>query len=191
VRSADDPGMRDAAAFNLANNIRTLREARGLTQQQMSKLSGVPRPTWANLESGGANPTLTVLVRVAAALQVRVEELIGPPKASARFYRSGELPERVRGSVTVRKLLPDPIAGLEIERMELPVGATMTGVPHTPGTREYLTCEAGQVQLTAAGQTWTLQPGELVVFRGDQRHSYRNTGSKLAVAYSVVAFAPV
>lgn len=183
--------MRDAAAFNLANNIRTLREARGLTQQQMSKLSGVPRPTWANLESGAANPTLAVLVRVAGALQVRVEELIGPPKASVRFYKAGELAQRVRGSVTVRKLLPDPIAGLEIERMELPVGATMIGVPHTPGTREYLTCEAGAVQLTAAGQTWTLAPGELVVFRGDQRHSYRNTGPKLAVAYSVVAFAPV
>ena len=183
--------MRDAAASNLANNIRTLREARGLTQQQMSKLSGIPRPTWANLESGEANPTLAVLVRVAAALQIRVEELIGPPKASARFYRSDELAQRVRGSVTVRKLLPDPIAGLEIERMELPVGATMTGVPHTPGTREYLTCESGEVQLTAAGQSWVLQPGELVVFRGDQRHSYRNTGPKLAVAYSVVAFAPV
>jgi XRE family transcriptional regulator, regulator of sulfur utilization len=183
--------MRDAAASNLANNIRTLREARGLTQQQMSKLSGIPRPTWANLESGAANPTLAVLVRVAAALQIRVEELIGPPKASARFYRSGELAQRVRGTVTVRKLLPDPIAGLEIERMELPVGATMTGVPHTPGTREYLTCESGEVQLTAAGQSWVLQPGELVVFRGDQRHSYRNTGQRPAVAYSVVAFAPV
>jgi transcriptional regulator with XRE-family HTH domain len=183
--------MREAAASNLANNIRTLREARGLTQQQMSKLSGIPRPTWANLESGAANPTLAVLVRVAAALQIRVEELIGPPKASARFYRAGELAQRVRGTVTVRKLLPDPIAGLEIERMELPAGATMTGVPHTPGTREYLTCESGEVQLTAAGQTWTLAPGELVVFRGDQRHSYRNTGAKVAVAYSVVAFAPV
>ena len=183
--------MRDAAAFNLANNIRTLREARGLTQQQMAKLSGVPRPTWANLESGAANPTLAVLVRVAAALQIRVEELIGPPKASARFYRSDELAKRVRGTVTIRKLLPDPIAGLEIERMELPVGATLTGVPHTPGTREYLTCESGEVQLTAAGESWLLHPGELVVFRGDQRHSYRNTGGKLAVAYSVVAFAPI
>jgi hypothetical protein len=31
----------------------------------------------------------------------------------------------------------------------------------------------------------------VVVFRGDQRHGYRNPGSGLAVAYSVVAFAPV
>src|SRR5262245_24775309 len=183
--------MRDAAASNLANNIRTLREARGLTQLQMAKLSGVPRPTWANLESGAANPTLSVLVRVAAALQIRLEELIGPPKASARFYRAEELSKRSRGPVTIRKLLPDALPGLEIERMEFPVGASMVGVPHTPGTREYLTCERGEIQLSAAAERWRLLPGELVVFRGDQRHSYKNLGSDVAIAYSVVAFAPL
>jgi XRE family transcriptional regulator, regulator of sulfur utilization len=183
--------MRDQASFHLASNIRTLRETRGLTQQQMAKLTGVPRATWANLESGAANPTLGVLVRVAAALQIRIEELIGPPKASVRFYRAQDLPVRSRGSVSVRKLLPDALAGFEIERMEFPVGASMVGVPHTPGTREYLTCEIGVVQLTAAGKNWQLRAGELVVFRGDQRHSYRNLGAVVAIAYSVVAFAPV
>jgi transcriptional regulator with XRE-family HTH domain len=176
---------------NLANNLRTLREARGFTQQQMAKVAGVPRPTWANLESGGANPTVAVLVKVANALQVRVEELISPPKANAKFYRAGALPTRKRGKVIVRKLLPDPVPGLEIERMELEPGATMTGIPHTPGTREYLTCERGAVVLAAAGDTWKLAAGDVVVFRGDQKHSYRNPGRSKAVAYSVIAFSPV
>jgi len=183
--------MRDDTAYNLAQNIRQLREARGLTQQQMAKLTGIPRPTWTNLESGAANPTLAILVRVAAALQLRVEELIAPPKAAARFYRAHELPLKQRGQVSVRKLLPDPLSGFEIERMEFPVGASMTGIPHTPGTREYLTCERGTLQLQAAGESWLLGPGELVVFRGDQRHSYKNTGAEPAIAYSVVAFSPV
>jgi transcriptional regulator with XRE-family HTH domain len=182
--------MRNEPAFNLASNIRKLRETRGLTQLQMAKLTGVPRPTWANLESGAANPTLAILVRVAAALQIRVEELIGPPKASARFYRADELATRSRGTVTVRKLLPDALSGFEIERMEFPGGASLIGIPHTPGTREYLTCERGEVQLRAAGESWLLKAGELVVFRGDQRHSYKNPGSASAIAYSVVAFAP-
>lgn len=183
--------MRDDTSSNLASNIRLLRETRGLTQERLAKLSGIPRPTLANLESGSANPTLAVLVRVAAALQLRVEELIGPPKASARFYRAHELSKRTRGQVALRKLLPDALAGFEIERMEFPLGATMIGVPHTPGTREYLTCERGVVQLQAAGETWVLQEGELVVFRGDQRHSYKNLAPTVSVAYSVVAFAPV
>jgi len=179
------------AASHLADNIRALREARALSQEQMARLSGIPRATWSNLESGAANPTLAVLVKVAAALQTRLEELIAPPRSAARLYKKEELPTRQRGQVRVRKLLPDPIAGLEIERMELPAGASMTGIPHTPGTREYLTCERGQVELAAAGERWVLAPGDVVVFRGDQRHGYRNVGESAAVAYSVIAFSPV
>ena len=174
----------------LGRNVQQLREARGLTQQQMSRVAGLPRATWANLESGAANPTLAVLVRAADALQVRLEELIEPPRRTGRLYKVSELPVRQRGAVRVRRLLPESIAGLEIERMELPVGAAMTGIPHTPGTREYLTCEVGAVQLGVAGTTFLLAPGDVVVFRGDQKHGYRNVGATDAIAYSVITFAP-
>jgi transcriptional regulator with XRE-family HTH domain len=115
----------------------------------MAQSSGMPRPTWANLESGAANPTLAVLIKVANALQVSIEELVAPPRASARFFPAASLPVKQRGTVSIRKLLPEPISGLEIDRMELPPGGAMTGIPHTPGTREYLTCEVGTIELTA------------------------------------------
>jgi transcriptional regulator with XRE-family HTH domain len=182
--------MPNAIAQHLGSNVRKLREARGLTQERIAKLAGVPRPTWANLESGQANPTLAVLARVADALQVRLEELIEPPKAQAKLYGVGALPTRKRGNVSIRKLLPESLPGLELERMELPPGGQMVGIPHTPGTREYLTCEEGQIELTVSGQTFALGPGDVVVFRGDQRHSYRNPGRSRCVAYSVVALAP-
>jgi transcriptional regulator with XRE-family HTH domain len=182
--------MSDEVSANLANNMRTLRESRGVTQAQISKLAGLPRPTWANLESGAANPTLQILVKVATALQVSVEELIGAPRATAKLYRANELRWRKRGEVTVRQLLPEPLSGLALERMTLPPGASMTGTPHTPGTREYLTCESGRVELIVSGKHWQLEPGDVAVFRGDQRHAYRNLGRTEAVAYSVVVLAP-
>jgi XRE family transcriptional regulator, regulator of sulfur utilization len=175
---------------NLAENVRRLRETRGLSQQQLAKLSGIPRPTWANMESGSANPTLSVLTRVASTLQVSIEELISAPRASLRQYRAGELPARVRGKVKVRGLLPDPIPGIQLERMELPPRSRMPGVPHTPGTREYLACEHGQIELTAAGGSWLLGAGDVLVFRGDQRHAYHNPGDDTSVAYSAVLLAP-
>lgn len=175
----------------LGHNIKQLRSARGLTQEQMAKLSGLPRATWANLESGGANPTLAVLHRVALALQAPIEELIGRPRAEARHYPAGSLPARTRGRVAVRSLLPDEVPGMVIERMEIPAGARLVGVPHTPGTREYFTCESGEVVLVASGESYTLAPGDVVVFRGDQRHSYQNPGKRAAVGYSVVILRPV
>ena len=65
---------------NLAANMRRLREAHNMSQQQMAEASGLPRATWASLESGGANPTLSVLTKAAGALQVSIEELIGSPR---------------------------------------------------------------------------------------------------------------
>src|SRR3954463_4844525 len=92
---------------NLARNIRQLRQARGLTQEQLAKLSGIPRPTWANLESGEANPSLAILVKAAAALHVSVEALISPPRSTTQFYPAEKLGERRRGEVRIRPMLPD------------------------------------------------------------------------------------
>ena len=46
------------------------------------------------------------------------------------------------------------------------------------------------LELRAEGQAFALEPGDVVVFHGDQRHAYRNAGSELAVGYSVVVLAP-
>jgi len=183
--------MPEELSRRLGQNVRHLREARGLTQEQMSRLSGIPRATWGHLESGAANPTLSVLHRVALALQVPLEELTSAPRAACRFYPRSSLPTRRQGDAAIRKLLPDPIPGMLVDRMEIAPGGRVTGVPHMPGTREYLTCESGQIVLAVAGEQWRLAVGDVVVFRGDQRHSYANPGAHAAIGYSVVLLAPV
>ena len=80
---------------------------------------------------------------------------------------------------------------MELDRIELPPQGRMTGVPHTPGTREYLTCETGEIELVASGQVWRVGRGDVVVFRGDQRHSYANRTKEVAVGYSMVMLEPV
>ena len=175
---------------NLASNVKRLRDARGLSQQRMAGLSGIPRPTWASLESGAANPTLAVLSRAAEALQVSIEELVGPPRTAARLFPAGEVRVRKRQGVQLRPLLPEPIPGLQISRMDLIPGGSFIGIPHTPGTREYLTCERGKIELVASGERWALAVGDSLVFRGDQRHTYRNPDPRRgAVAITVVCFA--
>jgi len=182
-------GDRDLAG-RLAKNVKQLREARGLTQQQMAKLAGVPRATWAHLESGEANPTLGVLHKAATALQVSIEELLSAPRGAARHYAKSTLPVRTPGQAAVRKCLPDPIPGMEIDRIEIAPGGRMTGVPHTAGTREYLTLESGEeMLLMVSGERFRLERGDVVAFRGDQKHSYHNPGRAPVVGYSVVVLA--
>lgn len=175
---------------NLAANSRRLRESRGLSQQGLANLAAIPRPTLTSLESGRANPTLSVLNKVALALQVSIEELIGSPRSEVQHFRAAEIKSERHGGAQVRPLVPESLSGLELSRMELRGGGTMKGVPHTVGTREYLTCETGQVRLNVSGRSWILEPGDMLVFRGDQHHSYQNPDPvDSAVAISVVCFA--
>jgi transcriptional regulator with XRE-family HTH domain len=182
--------MSDDLGERIARNLKQLREARGLTQGQLAKIAAMPRATWSHLESGAANPTVAILRRAALALQVSIEELLSVPRAEAELFPLAELPVRTQGQARVRKLLPHAIPGMEMDRIELPAGGRMVGVPHTPGTREYLACEGGEIVLTVAGESWHLRAGDVVAFRGDQRHGYANPGARVAVGYSVVVLAP-
>jgi len=178
---------------NLAENVKYLRQQRGLTQARLAGHAKFPRSTLANVEAGFGNPTLAVLARLALALQVSIEELLSTPRAQCQVYRKGQLPtvEKSHGKAMVSKLLPDPVPGMEIDRMEILPGARIVGVPHRPGTREYLYCEKGRLTLWAAGIKYELAAGDAAAFQGDQRHSYGNEGRATAIGFSVVALVPI
>ena len=180
----------EALSGNLAANLRYIRDRRGLTQGQVAKLASLPRSTVSQVETGSGNPTLAVLARLARALGVSIEELLSAPHSAVQVFRRGELPVETRGTAVIQKLLPDPITGMDIDRIELPAGARMAGVPHRPGTREYLTCEVGTLTLWTSGDKHTLGPGDVAAFQGDQPHSYVNEGKGTAVGFSVVTLVP-
>lgn len=181
-------------ADHLADNLRLIRRRRNLTQAQLAKLAGIPRSTIAHIEAGGANPTLSVLSALSGALQLSIEELLSPARPRCQLYPKGSLPVHERGRDGARgriiKLLPHKIPGMEIDRIELDPDARIKGVPHRPGTQEYLTCEAGKVTLWTRGERFDLEPGDVLTFPGDQPHSYHNESRETAVAFSVVTLAP-
>lgn len=62
---------------NLANNIKKMREAKGLSQEKLARLADVANNTLIKMESGeNQNPTLNSLKKVAKALGVSVDDLI-------------------------------------------------------------------------------------------------------------------
>jgi quercetin dioxygenase-like cupin family protein len=80
---------------------------------------------------------------------------------------------------------------MEIDRMLLPPGERITGVPHRPGTHECLYCERGSVMLWVTGEKFELTEGDVATFPGDQAHSYHNIGDTPAVGFSVVTLSPM
>jgi len=62
---------------NLSNNIKKLREAKGLSQEKLARLADIANNTLIKMESGeNQNPTLVTLKKVAKAFGVSVDDLI-------------------------------------------------------------------------------------------------------------------
>jgi quercetin dioxygenase-like cupin family protein len=178
-------------ASHLARNLVSLRHTRSLTQDGLAKAAAVPRSTIANLESGEGNPSLAVLVKVAGALGVPIDELLASPRAMVRRWASGEVASRTKGrGVSIRALVPEPVPDEMMEVMDFAPGAVMGGTPHLPGTREFFTCLDGRVNLMVAGERYELAEGDVLAFPGNQPHSYQNADAlKPARGVSVVVLA--
>lgn len=60
----------------VAENIHRIRKAQRLSIDRAAELSGVSKSMWGQIERGGANPTVSVLSRMAQGLHVPLEQLI-------------------------------------------------------------------------------------------------------------------
>ncbi|OTA18462.1 transcriptional regulator [Xenorhabdus vietnamensis] len=65
----------DMPAFS--ERLRTLREARGLTQTRLAELIGVLPRVYNRWERGHISPQLDTLIKMADVLQVSLDELVG------------------------------------------------------------------------------------------------------------------
>lgn len=178
------------AAKNISHNLIDLRKKRGLSQTQIANLSGITRASVALLESGSANPTLDILLKIAQGLHIPIEELISSPRSECKLIKAADVPVdgRSRHGVTLRKLLPEKLPSTEMDELILEPEAILRGVPHIEGTREFFTCIKGEVLIGVLGESYQLQKGDVFSFPGDKPHSYKNIGKSIAHGISVVLF---
>lgn len=84
ARNLQDPAYAAAHVVgrpfgNLALNVWSLREAKGMTQQQLAEAAKMKQPRIADIERDEANPTLLTISRVAVALGVTASQLLAEP----------------------------------------------------------------------------------------------------------------
>ncbi len=77
------------ARQKLAINLRRLRVERDLSQERLAADSGVDRAYVGGIERQTENPSIDLLDKLAAALEVEVNELLLPP-------RSDDMPDNLK-----------------------------------------------------------------------------------------------
>jgi len=60
----------------LGHNIKTIRESKGISQQQLAAECNFEKSNMSRIEAGRTNPTIFTLYKIALALNISLEEII-------------------------------------------------------------------------------------------------------------------
>ncbi len=66
----------ESAPSRLGKKIARLRQIKGLTQEDLAETTGLDRSYLSHIERGVANPSLSTLLRISAALGVSICDLL-------------------------------------------------------------------------------------------------------------------
>ncbi|GAB3930319.1 helix-turn-helix domain-containing protein [Larkinella terrae] len=81
--------------MDVSNNIRSIREKKGLTQVDIANRLGTERSNYARLENRDVNLTLKQIQEIAEALEVSVYEIIGMPQTDDLRGEQTEILQRL------------------------------------------------------------------------------------------------
>lgn len=156
--------MSDEFAAVLASvgpRLRQLRRRSGATLTALSRTTGIPVSTLSRLESGQRKPGLELLLPLAKAYRVPLDELVGAPASGdPRVY-----PRLVtRHGMTVIPLTRKP-GGLQAFKQILPAGPTdLEPEPRSHEGYHWLYVLNGRLRLVLGDQDLILIAGEVAEF---------------------------
>ncbi len=164
--------------------LRLLRQQRGATLAELSATTGISVSTLSRLESGQRRPTLELLLPLARAHQVPLDELVAAPTADPRV----QLRPIERNGMTMWPLTRRP-GGLQAYRALIPRRADPAGQDQKSHEGyEWMYVLSGRLRLLLGEHDLVLGPGEVAEFDTHVPHWFGSAGEEPAEV--LVLFGP-
>lgn len=176
----DESGGIDAALDAVGPRLKWLRGQRGLTLTALSDATGISKSTLSRLETGQRRPSLELLLPLAQAYRVPLDELVGAPEVGDPRVRLK--PRRVHGRVVV-PLTPQP-GSVQAWKILIP-GSQTKPQPRTHEGYEWLYVLSGRMRLILGGHDLTLESGEVAEFDTHVPHWFGSADGKPAEVLSL------
>lgn len=178
--------------IDVGQRLRSLREARNLSQRQLAELSGVTNGMISMVEQNRASPSISSLKKILNGLNISISEFFAVESAMQEqiFFRHAEL----------REINP-PMADAAIQATFKEVGDArrhslqMLYERYEPGAdtgEDLYAHEAeeagivveGSIEVTVGDQATVLGPGDAYLFDSRLPHRFRNIGDAPCVVIS-------
>lgn len=155
--------------------LRTLRQQRETTLADLSAATGISVSTLSRLESGQRRPTLELLLPLARAYDVQIDELVGaPPTGDPRVH----LRPITHNGITMVPL-SRRAGGVQAYKLVLPGARPPVVVePKTHEGYEWIYVLNGRLRLVLGDQDLVLTPGEAAEFDTRVPHWFASADSR-------------
>ncbi|MGW4844156.1 helix-turn-helix domain-containing protein [Nocardia brasiliensis] len=160
-----------ATLADIGPRLKGARTHRKVTLTALAETTGISKSTLSRLESGQRRASLELLLPIAQALQVPLDELVAAPRtADPRVHAHAR---KING-ITVFPLTRQP-GPLQAFKMVLPADRTEPEVRVHEGY-EWLYVLSGQLRMILGEHDVVLGPGEAAEFDTRQPHWFGSTG---------------
>ncbi len=176
----------------VAQNIKNIREQKKITLDAAAQMTGVSRSMLAQIERGDANPTVSVLWKIANGYKVAFTSLVEQKEEITTLVRGESITPITAAE---GKYLNYPVFcfdeqhAFEVYRIAILVGGTLEAKAHLIGTEEYITVFSGSISVQVQDKVYNLHSGDSLRFLADVPHVYSNIGLEDA-ALSMILYYP-
>lgn len=170
MAKTDQPAVDDVLG-SVGPRLRALRTERDLTLSALSRRTGISVSTLSRLEAGHRKPTLELLLPLARAYQVALDELVDTPTAGDPRVRQSPFEHE---GVTMLPLTRQS-GGLQAYKQTFPPRSRSGHVEQkTHDGYEWLYVLSGRLRLLLGPRDFVLSAGEVVEFDTRVPHAFGN-----------------
>ena len=170
----------------LSSRVAALRRKKSVSLDALAKEANLSKGTVVAIENGDANPSISVLCRLAAALSVSVSDLVNGSSddrngASIELTTPKQLWVTEKGSEAVLQAAISGSTMFELWLWSLKPGDVYEADGHSLGTTELITVQTGCLEVCVGAETQNIGTGGAAILRTDQPHIYKAFGEETAM----------
>jgi transcriptional regulator with XRE-family HTH domain len=171
---------KEAPSVNVGQRLKELREKRGVSLRELSRLSGLSANALSMIERGQSSPSVSTLYRLVDALNIPISAVfVGEPQREAIVYRT----------VSERAHVPFPLGVWEglggesfvgnVQPFMLSLESGAHSGPHriVHTGHEFVLCLRGVLEYEIGEQLYLLKAGDSLLFAARLEHRWRNPGN--------------
>jgi len=200
-RQEEEPMTRDVQEevkeLNLGEKIKTLRQRRGMSLQQMADQTNLSKPLLSQIESEVVAPPVATLLKISKALNVNIGYFFQAEESEKRavivrknerkqvFRRIHEDASKV-GYYYESLAYPKVDKHMEPFQVQFEVKKKEDLLFFTHKGEEFVFVLEGQLEFNYENETFLLEAGDSLYFDSSLPHAFRAMGRKNALAIDVI-----